>query len=462
MATRIRIDCGWIVSVDPDIGEIKDGSIIIEDDKIIAIEKDQSAEAEEIIDAKHMIASPGLINAHIHTWQTALRAIGSDWVSGDYHKNMHSNIATMYSAEDMYLGNLFGGLRQIDNGVTTIFDWCHGLRDIEMTDRAVDGIEESGIRAVFGHGTAKPPIKEGELPFTHVPHPMDRVDHLRNGRLHDDDGLVTLALAILGPDFGAYDVAIKDLQLAKELDILSTTHVWHGFSRNVPEDAHIKDAYIKLGEMGLLSPKHNIVHGNYLPEDQIRYVLDKGCTITSTVLCEIHGHGAYPLVGIVRNHGSMPSIGTDTNTLVTDDMFAEMRGALYTHRFEFAQNRRNSGDYPLKTMSINSREALEWATIGGAKAMCIDDRTGSLSLGKKADIIFLNGDDTNMFPVHDPVYAVVEHGTIGNVDHVMINGEFKKRDGKLLYPCDKYADLKSKVAASAERLMSEGNYRPAA
>ncbi|MBT4938516.1 MAG: amidohydrolase family protein, partial [Rhodospirillaceae bacterium] len=265
-----------------------------------------------------------------------------------------------------------------------------------------------------------------------------------------------------GPDFGTFDVAVADLKLAKELDLLSTAHVWRGYNQNVPEDANIRDAYIRLGELGLLSPKHNIVHGNYLLEDQVRYALEKGCTVSSTVLCEIHGHGAYPLVGIVRDFGAMPSIGTDTNTLVTDDMFAEMRGALYTHRFQIAQNKRETGDYPLTTMSINSREALEWATIGGAKAMCIDDRTGSLTPGKKADIVFLNGEDSNMFPVHDPVFSVVEHGTIANVEHVMVNGEFLKRDGKLLYPADKYVDLKTKIAASADRLMAEGNYRPVA
>ena len=81
---------------------------------------------------------PGLVNAHMHTWETALRGIGAEWMSADYFKNMHRNLATRYKPEDNYLGNLIGALAQIDAGVTTLVDWCHNItiaRDGRARDR---------------------------------------------------------------------------------------------------------------------------------------------------------------------------------------------------------------------------------------------------------------------------------------------------------------------------------------
>ncbi|MBT3917045.1 MAG: amidohydrolase family protein [Rhodospirillaceae bacterium] len=462
MAKRLLIECGWIVSLDPAIGDLKDAKILIEDDKIVEVGANIEVEADETIDALDLIVMPGLINAHLHTWQTGTKVIGSEWVSPDYHKNMHSNMATRFTAEDTFLGNVMGALNQIDNGTTTILDWCHNLRDSEMAERAVDGLEESGIRAVFGHGTAKPPTVEGETPYTHVPHPRDRLEHLRNTRLSSDDGLVTLAMAITGPEFGAFDIVVQDLKLANELGLLSSAHVWHGFNKNLPPEEQIKDAYYQLGEMGLLGPNHNIVHGCYLPEDQIRYVVDQGCSVTSTVMCEMHGHGAFPLMWVVRDMGAMPSIATDTNTLVAEDMFGEIRGALFALRFQINQQARADGNYPLKTMPVNSREALEWATMGGAKALRLDDKIGSLTPGKKADIIMLRANDTNLYPVHDPVFAITDLATGANVENVMIDGEFRKRDGKRLYAEKKYNQLRDDLMTSADRLMAESNYRPSA
>lgn len=462
MAKKLLIKCGWLVSMDPTIGDLSDAEILIQNDQIVAVGTNLGADADEVIDASDLIVMPGLVNAHLHTWQTGLKLVGSEWVSPDYHKNMHANMATKFTAEDTYVGNLFGALNQIDNGTTTIMDWCHNLRDLEMAERAVDGLAEAEIRAVFGHGTAKPPTAEGEIPFTHVPHPRDRIEYLRTERLSSDDGLITLAMAILGPEFGSFDVAVADMKMARELDLLSSAHVWNGYNRNLPKDEQIEDAYLQLGKLGLLGPDHNIVHGNYMPDEHIRFVIDQGCTITSTVMCEMHGHGAYSLHGIVREKGQVPSIGTDTTVLVSEDMFGEMRGSLFALRFQISHEARAKGTYPLKQIPVASREALEWATLGGAKALRLEDKIGSLTPGKKADIVMLRANDPNLYPVHDPVYAIVELANGHNVENVMINGQFKKRNGELLYPKTKQTALRQKVAASANRLMDEAGYRPKA
>jgi hypothetical protein len=201
---RVLIRCGWLVTLDPAVGDFRNGELLFSGDRIEAAGRNLGATADETIDAGDKIVMPGLVNAHMHTWETALRGIGAEWMTADYLRHMHLNLATRYRPEDNYLGNLIGALAQIDAGVTTLVDWCHNITGIELAERAVDGLVDSGIRAVFAHGTAKPPTADGARPFTDIPHPRERIEALRKGSLAGDDGRVTLAMAILGPDWGSW------------------------------------------------------------------------------------------------------------------------------------------------------------------------------------------------------------------------------------------------------------------
>ena len=183
---RTLIRNATVVSVDPAIGELEGADILIEDERIAAVGRALKADAAESIDASGMIAIPGLVNAHIHTWEIPLRGIGADWVSRrDYHGNMHRNLAMRYTAEDVRLANLVGALNQINGGTTTLLDWCHVVRDAEMTDAAIEGLEESGVRAVFARGTVKPPVRESATPFYEIPFPREEVHRLRPVNLRE-------------------------------------------------------------------------------------------------------------------------------------------------------------------------------------------------------------------------------------------------------------------------------------
>jgi cytosine/adenosine deaminase-related metal-dependent hydrolase len=140
-------------------------------------------------------------------------------------------------------------------------------------------------------------------------------------------------------------------------------------------------------------------------------------------------------------------------------MFREMQAALLFARGKEIRNNVLRGNSHYKTIPVRSREALEWATINGAKAFRMDDRIGTLAPGKKADIVMLRADDVNMAPVHDPVYSIVEIAGAGNVDTVIVDGEFRKRNGKLTFPADVLRRRLDELAASGERIMREGGYR---
>jgi 5-methylthioadenosine/S-adenosylhomocysteine deaminase len=465
--SRLLIKNGTILSMDDRIGDLPRGDVLVIDDKIAEAAPHIVADDAEVIDATDCIVAPGLVHAHLHTWQTAIRGIGGDWAGSDYFRFFHASLAPRYTPQDTYIGTLMGALLQLDGGVTTLFDWCHNNSTPEHTDAAIDALFESGIRAVFGHGTVKPDPKPGEKHFSEVVHPVAEIRRLRTGRLAGDDDLVTLAACILGPDYSTLDVCRHDFRMAREFGLLSSAHVWGRPNRLV------KGGYKTIAAEGLLGPDHNAVHGNYIEDDELKVMVDSGASVTSTAAIELKNHVRQPLSGRVQRLGGKPSIGVDSEVSGGGSMFEAMRFALQAQRMfdnldtarrieggedtaGAAYAKRNlqtigTGGSMIETVSLKTREVLAWGTINNARALRLDHRVGSLTPGKQADIILVRQDTLNMLCAHDPVQALVFYGQSRDVDTVLLAGKVKKRNGVL-----GYAGLARRVEelrASAARLM---------
>lgn len=439
-----------IVSMDAAIGDL-DGDIHIEDGKIRAIAPSLTVPDAEVIDARGMIAMPGLVNAHIHTWQTALRGVGADWTGADYHRRIHSGAATLFAPQDNYVGTLLGALAQISGGTTTLFDWCHNLRAPEMTDASIDALEDAGIRAVFGHGTAKPPERPGQAPYWETSHPAHEVRRLRGGRLSSDDALVTMAMCILGTDWGTYEVAVHDIRLARELGLMTSAHAWgRAGSRRCP------DGMWRLAADGLLGPDHNLSHGNNLPEDELKMVIDAGCSVTATPLTEMLNADRPAVMGRVEALGQVASLGSDLAPHFNGSMLAVTRYA-FQHQREL-DNRAlvDEKRWPATAHATTAQRALRWATLGGARALRMADRIGSLAPGKQADIVLVRCDAPHFFPAAqgDGAGAVLMYAEHADIDSVMIAGNFVKRHGRLVFPEDRLRALQAELLASRQRVMA--------
>jgi 5-methylthioadenosine/S-adenosylhomocysteine deaminase len=471
--TLIRNAC--VLSMDPAIGDLPRGDVLVAGDSIAQVAPRIDASADRTIDAAGMVVLPGLINAHIHTWETALRGIGGDWAGSDYFNFFHATLAPLYTPHDTFVGTLVGSLAQMDGGVTTILDWCHNNKTPEHTDAAVDALFESGIRAVFGHGTVKEPPRPGQPHFSQVPHPLGEIHRLRAGRLSRDDALVTLAMAILGPDYSTLEVCRRDFRAARELNLLSTAHVWGKDNRLVA------GGYRTIAAEGLLGPDHNVVHANYIADDELRILVDHGASVTSTAAGEMHSHVVEPLSGRVRRVGGRPSIGVDSEVATKGDMFDAMRFALRIHRYyanaetvrriettadspeaRFARGQKTigTGGSPIEKVSIPMREALEWATINNARALRLDHRVGSLTPGKQADLILVSQEGLHLISAQDPAQMVVSYAQTTDVDTVMIAGRLVKESGQLRFPA--LARRKQDLRQSAQRLLRAAKERTAA
>ena len=439
---RTLIRNATIITMDAQ-GDLPKGDILVTGETLTEIAPNVHADGANVVDATGFIIIPGLINAHMHTWQTALRGLAANWTLLEYFQKMHAGLATVFTPEDLHIATLMGALNQLNCGTTLLADWCHNNPTPAHNDAAIDALLESGIRAAFFHGTAKPDPKPGQTPFWEVPHPRREVERLL--KIHQGNPLLSVQAAVLGPHYSTLDVALHDFAMAKDLGLIASMHQGGGPART-------PDGWEKLEAAGLLGEHINIVHGHALSDDQLKRFCGLGMSFSAAAESEMsQGHG-HPITGRLRALGKAPSLGVDLESVMGGDMLAQARIALGQQRSldNFAY-RELHGSIP-PTSTVTTREALSWVTVEGARMLKQSHRIGSLAPGKQADLVMIRATDLNMQPVHDAVNSVVMQTSLANIDSVMVAGQWKKRHGQLVG-----VDLQPKLAAleaSGEKIAS--------
>jgi cytosine/adenosine deaminase-related metal-dependent hydrolase len=413
MATRTLIRGGMVLSADPGIGDLPRGDVLIEDTRIAAVGPDLPAADARVVDASRRIVMPGLIDTHRHLWQSSLRQIAADWTLGQYVEHMLFGLGHRFTPEDVHVGTLLGAIEVLDAGITTVMDWAHIMRTPEHADAAVSGLRESGVRAVFGYGNPHAPPAE-----------WYRKDVIRVAEEHfSAEGLVTYALASNGPEFGPFDDTIVDLELARQLGIRASLHLGVGLLGE-------KRAVTEMHRRGLLGPDLIYVHCNTCTEEEMRLIAGTGGHVSISPRIEMQmGHG-YPATGRLRAAGVEPSLSVDIVSGVGGSLFAEMRGTLEAERGWQNHLALGRGEN-LAELPITARDVVRMATIEGARTLGLEDKVGSLTPGKQADVILLDIDRPNLSLVNNLPAAVVLSDN-QNVDTVFVAGQMVKADGRLL------------------------------
>ncbi|TYB59865.1 amidohydrolase family protein [Nonomuraea sp. PA05] len=418
MTSTILIKNGVVIDTEPEpvvLGRVDvrvDGGTITEVGPGLPVEP-----GAEVIDATGALVLPGFVDTHRHTWQAGIRAVAPDIDFRGYMRRIITELAPRHRPRDLYAGNLAGALECLDSGVTTLLDWSHAQFSPEHTDDAVRALSASGIRTVFGYCYGGEPgglaAETRRVRETHFGAP----------------GLVTMALAALGPEIAGEERALEEWRLAAELGLPVTAHLG-GHGR---QSAARGLAFLE--EHGLLATPTTFVHALHYTDEELKRIAAAGATASVSPVDEMNLGIGYPTTGRLRAAGIPTGLSADTVVCSPGDMFSQMRTAHLLER----------GRPDGAGLGFTTRDALRMATFEGAQVVGLGEVVGSLRPGKQADLQLLRTDRLGMASAHDPIAAVVLNADTGCVDTVMVGGRVVKRGGQLLHH-----DLPAVLAALAE------------
>ena len=473
---RYVIRNGYVMTMEPGtpgadsaFGEFIEGDVLVEGKTIKAIGKNLHVGNAAEIDARGKVVMPGFIDTHHHQAWTAIRSSIPDSIliddgtgTASAEQNYFFNVlggfqpalpgfANHYTPEDVYISELFGGLSQLDAGVTTVLDISQIHHSPQHSDAAVKALKDTGRRAMLGFFESAGNIPGNQYPTdaTRIASNLsgdDLVGFVMGGEVYLGDAAYSASWGIARQDLGGVLIAAHILSpfgIRLTLDDLAAG------TGGVNND-------IGLGEDNLF------IHMTGMSDFGWNGVRNAGAKVSIAFPIEMNmRHGIPPIVKMqsFNDPAFEPSLSTDVETNMTADFFTQMRSAMTMQRMVVNQAVLDSGPIPGNPWPpfpanqpplLNARDVLRFATINGAKHLRLDSKTGSLKKEKEADIIILDGTHLNVFPMNNVPGAVVTMMERTNVETVIVAGKVRKWKGRLL-DVD-LSRLRPRLAASRNRL----------
>lgn len=437
---RLLFTNATVITMDPGLGALHRADVLVEGDTIAAVGPNLEAGDAVVVDASGTVITPGFVDTHRHAWQSQLRRIMPDVddLLG-YMTTTLAGYAPLYRPEDMYTGTRLAALSAIDSGITCMLDFSHNSRSREHSDAAVQALLDTGIRGVhaamgphFGTWDQQWPKDLARLKEEYAD-ASDRMLTLRMGALATEE-IAGPALAY-GPELA---LVARDLDIGVSVDAVFGT----SSSRAVQAWA----------QLGLLGPHLTLIHATGLTDQAWRLIGETGTTVSlaPTSDAQIGLETAIPAVDEALSVGVRPGLSIDVEVALAGDMFTQMR-ALHTVQRMRAVNAAYGTD--AEPVRIGVHDVLDFATLQGARTNGLGEMTGSLTPGKRADLLVIAAEDLNNMPLNDPVGTVVLGTDSRNITTVLVNGEPRKWDGRVL-DVDLTA-LREQVRASRDRLLGQ-------
>jgi len=484
--SRYVIRGGAVMSMDPAVGDFAQADVLVEGKTILAVRPNIAAGNADVIDATGRIVMPGFVDTHHHQFETALRSFladgvlindqtGSDSGSTTYFEFILLTFAPVYRPEDVYINELFGGLSQLDDGVTTVHDVSQIHYSPDHSDAAVQALFDTGRRAAFGYFEG---AGQGIIPSPPgYAYPQDAY------RLHDKyfrstDQLVTMIMG--GEVYIGQPTYTKAWSIGRDIGIPVAAHILSPFGIRPILDA-LADGTAGnntiTGKPLKIGPDNLFIHMTGMSDKGWDAVHKNGAQVSIAFPIEMNmRHGTPPIIRMQTmskpQHPFEPSLSVDVECTLTADFFTQMRSAMNLQRMivnqmildspntDPGENLPNPLDWGLPEAAaqvsggtfppywptakskpaipkkipdpLTTRDVLRYATMNGAKALRLDDKVGSLTPGKEADIILLDATRLNVAPLNQVPGAVVSLMDRTNVETVIVAGKVRKWKGQLL------------------------------
>ena len=400
------INNGQVLTMNSAMQVIDDGVVVIKNDKILAVgtvELLNQYQAPKVIDAKNGIVMPGMINTHNHLPMIAFRGLGEEGISNRLFAYFFPLESEKLSRELIYNATKLGAIDLAQSGVTTYADMYYHMDEMAKVTKEV------GLRAVLGETVIKFPVVDAKQPYGGIEYAKTFIEEYKN------DPMITPAFA----PHAVYTVSKEKLQeinqLSKSEDVAVLIHV----AEFPNEETRIKDPTKAtspveyLDEIGVLDERVVIAHGIHLSEHDQVLLKEADAGISYNPMANAKGAtGIAPAWDMYRADMRI-GLGTDGPMSSNQvDLWRTLSYAANMQRLKYSD----------RTIMI-PEQVIEMATIGGAKALHMENEIGSLDVGKKADIIIVETQSANMMPNYDPYATLVYQANPSNVDMTIVNGK---------------------------------------
>lgn len=411
---------GIILTMNADMDMYPSGYVMLEDTKITKTGpmdqvKDQLAELERkgfhIRDARRAIVMPGMVNTHCHLGMIPFRGLGDDckdrlrvFLLPMEQKSMDEGMAeasSRYAVCELLL-----------SGVTTVLDMYY------FEDRVAEVMDEMGIRGIAGETV----MEEGSCDCSRVDEAIARGTALMEK--YQDHPRISGCLAPHGTSTCSEETLKRVYELDKKYRVPFTLHTAEmDYEMEYMKAVHGCTPVKLLERLGVLDERTVAAHCIHLSEDDIEILNRRQCRVAHCIGSNTKAAKGVAPVLRMQEEGVCVGLGTDGpasgNTL---DLFTQMRFCANFHKNE---NRDRS--------ALPAKNIVAMATIDGARALGLDAVTGSLEAGKEADIVLVETDSVNMFPVYDPYSALVYSAVSSNVRDVYVAGRLLVEEKKLVH-----------------------------
>jgi 5-methylthioadenosine/S-adenosylhomocysteine deaminase len=412
---NLLIRGGYVLTMDS-VGDIPGGDVHIRDGVIQSIGQNLDVPEAELVDASGKIVAPGLVDTHWHMWNTLLRGMSDgrptpDGPDGGGYFVTCVGLGRHFLPGDTYAGTRLATAEAIDAGITTVHDWSHNIRGREWAEAGLRALAESGLRARFSYGYETGHANDQLMALD------DLADMASAWPSYSADGRIHLGMAWRGT--GGSNPAMRVAPKLYRTEIAAARELGLPVSVHACGPAAAAGQILTYADEGLLGPDVQVIHLNNASPREIALAALSGTPASVSPWTELQIGYGQPVTGELLAAGLPVGLSVDTTMLSGNaDMFAIMKVtqacANGKARHEFA---------------LTARDVLRLATIDGARTLGLDAVTGSLAVGKRADIIVVSVDAPNLGVLTDPARLLVTAASPRDVDLVVIDGQILKRDG---------------------------------
>jgi cytosine/adenosine deaminase-related metal-dependent hydrolase len=426
----ILIKNGYVLTLNKERKIIRDGAIYIEGDKIVDVGKTEnllSYKAEQVIDAAHKIVMPGLIDTHIHLSQALIRGCADDVALVDWLKRYVWVLQGNFTKEDGKISAELCIAEMIRTGTTSFIDCMIHTR--YGFDGIAQVVENTGMRGALskiimdstGYADSPDIMYPGMVEDADAC--LDETDRMHKRWHGKADGRIQVWYGLRSLGGVTPELFQKVAELTRSKGTRMTMHL----GEVVDDVRFVKENYDTnltgfAQQNNLLGPEMVFAHGIHFEESELKILADTKTNISHCPASNTKLASGFAKIPQMLNLGVPVSLGCDGGpSNNTYDMVREMRLAALIHK-----------PVAKDPLVVSAEDVIEMATLGGAVAMGIDDKVGSLEVGKLADIILIDMRTLGLTPAVNPVSNLVYSGNGLNVDTVMVNGKILMKDKQLL------------------------------